>query len=888
MVHTPPARSYVPVLRALAACSLVGGSLALAGSSWKPLPEVLAAEGLVVRPSSVRWLDGPGLRMRRALVLAHRGNDLDDVFAIGARTDPFDRVISLHDVSNLTRSPNASETDLAAIGDHAAFATRVRGEVIAFSVVDARGEPTSGSHPRTLAARVRSAVTRYQQTGRVRGYGLDRYDLDRSATEIVFRFGDAFLEARTPSARFTVDLGSRRVITGSDQVRMRPRMEAEADGWITWAVDTVRAVPWIGPTPIVWLEGIAFRARTAARQASHRVAHRADDTRRDIAEDLADLAIATAPSGIEGPVENWPPPRLQSPVGTGVPAEGAWSPVGAVNDPFARANPGAPPPLYLTFVRTDRAMDDLRVYVVAWDPSQVELHVGPGSQEPMGATGETGSGAIPREPDTLRHVLAGFNGAFQGLHGEFGLLAEGALLLPPKPYGATVALMADGMPGFGTWPPDLTDIPDSIIEFRQNLTPLIDHGIANPWRRNDWGPVLGNDPAMRTARTGLCLTRENQLDYFWGDNLSPRDLSVAMLAARCEYGLHLDMNGSNTGFELYRADDRAALPPLTRRLNTRTETESVFDEVPTMAYRSRRLVRSMVNRLAKYIERNPRDFFYLLLRPVLPGADLAPVVTPAQPGEGMWHVAGLGDTPFPWPLARTRIRPDTGQPERTVSLVRIDARRVRFGRADETENVVARVAGGQAVDSPGGLRIAMTDGAAGPQWVIDGDGTGLSGDALGAGSDTLRGGCVDRSGFLVLAVADRAVPDLVRRALEHAGCVEPMLALRGASLVLANGESVAGDAGAGRAAPVLSLVRRPFPTAHRLFEQVTPVAPVVWGPALGRRVRYFTNPGNHISVRVRLAGQSTQVFRLAGALETDVRAAYPDGGAPPPATAAGN
>ena len=77
----------------------------------------------------------------------------------------------------------------------------------------------------------------------------------------------------------------------------------------------------------------------------------------------------------------------------------------------------------------------------------------------MGATGETGSGAIPRDEATMSRLVGGFNGAFQGLHGEYGVYGEGALLLPPKPYAATVALLADGSTAFGTWPAEQRDDP---------------------------------------------------------------------------------------------------------------------------------------------------------------------------------------------------------------------------------------------------------------------------------------------------------------------------------------------------------------------------------------------------------------------------------------------
>ena len=45
--------------------------------------------------------------------------------------------------------------------------------------------------------------------------------------------------------------------------------------------------------------------------------------------------------------------------------------------------------------------------------------------------------------------------------------------------------------------------------------------------------------------------------------------------------------------------------------------------MPGYAFRARKLVRNMPHRAPRYIQRNPRDFFYLTLRPVLPGPALS-------------------------------------------------------------------------------------------------------------------------------------------------------------------------------------------------------------------------------------------------------------------------
>ena len=164
--------------------------------------------------------------------------------------------------------------------------------------------------------------------------------------------------------------------------------------------------------------------------------------------------------------------------------EGEW--IALDRDPFITPNPGAPPAFVTSFIRADKGRPQTRVYVTLWDPRQIALHMQAGTVEPVSASGEAGPGVIPRAPEVMRRVVAGFNGGFQAVHGEFGMQADGVLYLPPKPYAATVLELRDGSTGFGSWP-EKSDVPDEVLSYRQNLTALIDHGEFNPWKRDWWG-----------------------------------------------------------------------------------------------------------------------------------------------------------------------------------------------------------------------------------------------------------------------------------------------------------------------------------------------------------------------------------------------------------------
>ena len=52
---------------------------------------------------------------------------------------------------------------------------------------------------------------------------------------------------------------------------------------------------------------------------------------------------------------------------------------------------------------------------------------------------------------------------------------------------------------------------------------------VNPWRRDDWGAVLFNPPDLLNARSGLCLTTENHVAFFWGAMLLLGGLIVTLV-----------------------------------------------------------------------------------------------------------------------------------------------------------------------------------------------------------------------------------------------------------------------------------------------------------------------------------------------------------------------
>jgi hypothetical protein len=472
------------------------------------------------------------------------------------------------------------------------------------------------------------------------------------------------------------------------------------------------------------------------------------------------------------------------------------------------------------------------------------MHMMAGTVEPLGASGETGPGIIPRTPEIMGRVVAGLNGGFQAQHGEFGMMGDGVVYLPPKPYAATVAALRDGSTGFGAWPAD-DNVPDFILSYRQNLTVLVKDEKHNPYRRTWWGGTPpGQADKVHTTRSGICLTREDFVAYFYGAELSAEALAQGMIQARCKFGIHLDMNVGHTGLEFYRAAPAAELAPLGRSVQSDWEAEGPVTGLAGWNFRGRRMIRYMpLMNFPRFIHREQRDFFYLTLRHVLPGND------PPGAGEGQhWRTRGLPQHGFPFALAITNVPLDPSHPELMARLLKIDPRVVAVqgaaGADDGAPAVVAFTGIARAKNdrptlwlSRGAFSIAQDapDGGAGLF-------SGLS-DAETTTSAAAAVGITDDDGMLLYAETD--APESARaleRLLGTMGCSSKMLLAHSLAPALGGTTSLDGAPVVPADTASVRLVRRSGPGAKSIFEDTPVVPPEVWQPLQMRRIRYFKKP----------------------------------------------
>ncbi|MCB9658836.1 MAG: hypothetical protein H6726_14385 [Sandaracinaceae bacterium] len=858
----------------LAACAILGSVLVVcdqrgvraADSVPSALAAALSAEGLELDPSSIIWIDDPAAPTtpRSALFIAASARGDSEVYHARVRTGE-SAVLGVYALSNLTRTAGADEFALTRVDEQSAvYLSRVLDGVDALTLVDLRGEPAALTAGWSARTRAQNGITNLQETGRVAGFGRTRVSFASSLPDASLTVAPGRVDVTAPDVSVSMQRadGAWRAVSGAEHVEVRPAEKGEP-GTITWVVDSVRNLSFVGPEPIAWLEHRVFGVRDVLQRAWYRVA--GASAAESEAEAAADLALEPqsarrAELSVTDPELGWPPAPLTPRVEGRATGEGEWNPI--VDDPFVRSYPNAPPAFYSTHLRVDPERPYTRVYMVVWDPRQVQLRVMTGTREPESATGETGPGLVPRDDETMRRVVAGFNGGFQSLHGEFAMMSEGRVYLPPKPFAATVAVYRDGRTSMGSWrdPPEgvttfeeewaLSQIPADVVEMRQNLTSVVEGTDVNPWRRWWWGAAPSNDgQQVFIHRSGMCLTSEGFMVYFWGKAMSSEALAEAMLAARCVRGLHLDMNDRHTAFELYNVQPATEpFADLGRPIDRELEFEmSVPDTGNGYHMRGRKLVRSMTPmRFPRYIQRDPRDFFYLTLRPTLPGPDV-PLGEGHAEGEGVFDTSGLPHAGWPHAFARAYLGPEPGH---RTWLVRIDPRRAppRALAPEGQTRALAYLTDASAQRGP--LALYATQGFVGRRYAIGSAPEDavvvLRGRALRDVPTAEAAIAVDEDGFLVYAERQAGDTQSLLQRLTEAG-LEGAMALEGTVRLafVVGAQTVAPDAFERSVAPdaALAFIADERPETEVLFPETRPRPYMEWGRIQDTRVRYRYEAG---------------------------------------------
>jgi hypothetical protein len=829
------------------ALALVGVSGLLAGFEGKcssrpeyrePSPSaaaaiVLTGRGFGAKAEDVRWIDPPTkaralpLGTYRFVAILRQKNEPEDVWLGAARLSPEGRWLGLSALHNLSDTSAVAETALTVSAGRIAWEVTDGNDVAAIQVVDVKGRalPTNGEM--SLLERWQTRLTFLQETGQLSGLCRRAYRFNPARKDVALSWTAAGLEVRSGAEHGTLrcdgatldDLGA----------TAEPSELGSPGDLVTWAVDRVRALPWVGSDRMQWIKAVAFNLFDRLDSARQRVTNAQLDDKRT--SDFSSPASSREPD----PESGWPPRPMTPILAPAADGEGIFRPLD--DDPFATVAEGVLSPFAISFVRPDATHRDSQIFVLAWDPRLVELHTMTGTREPKTATGETGSGMVPRASGVVGRLAAAFNGGFQATHGEFGMMAEEVVYLPPKPYAATIVEQGDGTLGFGTWPNDDV-IPDTFVGFRQNLTPLVSDERVNAYARTWWGGVPeGWQDATRTVRTGLCLTKEHFVAYFYGSSTSADHLAKAMVSAGCEYGVHLDMNPGHTGFEFYRVGKAGSLPRIERKLDTTWETRGTVPGLSGWEFLGRRMLRGMhLMHFPRYVRTDSRDFFYLTHRHILPPRS-TPAPNEVPPAEhGAWETRGHDQHGFPAAIASTKFHPDPTRPGLTVAIVVMDSkwltpciancndaatvlrmnrasrgslrvyhhhRHFLVAKAPPAADAVPVVFGHDESSAP--ARVVAAVGVAHHEWLFYAEVTD--------GGDRLRD------------------TQVLKRLLTEQGCDERIYLEHSLSMTLGR------DRGSSPRAE-LTWLRNESSMATRVFPDTGVVPPSVWRPLQDQRVRY--------------------------------------------------
>lgn len=625
-----------------------------------PTPEGVAtmlggAIGGAVQPDEFVWEPSRGewydvLVGRDVLFLGvAEAEDHRDLFRARVRVSREGRPVEVEGLRNLTRTPLGDESHLVARGRWVAFASHALGAVQGLTILDLAGAELP---PGDRAARLKARLDHYLEVGTLAGLGREDVAFHKppGAVKIELQGDKLVMALGDPPQAAALDLVTVELSTDGDN---------RFDAW-AW-----RTPPRDKPTPHFVMDGLRTVFGTEAADTVKAVLFDARSRWVFLTEGAP--RPAHEPSPVPPLAErdgSWPPPNLKIQLQHAQDGEGKWQkpPVAWLPKPEGMA--GEPDPYLLeTFIRPDPALPFASVKLVAIDTRQLELRIEAGFDEPRPLTGPAGRGRIPAKERA--RLVAAFNGAFQTRHGEYGMVVDGRVLLPPKPKASTVAVDAQGRTLFGTWG-DAEELPPEIASLRQNLDPLIEGGVINPRGRKQWGfPLEGG--SYLTERSAICRTSDGYLVYGYGIELDAMTLARALHLAGCTDAMHLDMNPGHVGFVYHNAQSEKA------------ESALAASEMSIAPKR--------------FLEASPKDFFYLVMR------DPTPHI-----GGVAWKPDGGAQPPPAWlPAVHASTVEKLGT---EVRLYALDTRRFRWEIRPGEEERGCRTA--EAVWPAAALARAMT------------------------------------------------------------------------------------------------------------------------------------------------------------------------------------
>ena len=425
-----------------------------------------------------------------------------DIYSAGLKVSSSGKIKKVKGIINLSKTPDAEEGVYAVKNGWVVFATSMGASFQSITTVR-----TSGQYKKYFI--FKPAVKKLQLVWEEKGI----------KARANYRFKD---EIKTE----IINPIKGKVIPETEELKYSPEVKGE-ESRIATCVNFVRGIA--GAEFVGNMEAVFFSVKDWFDNLTYSLGRIFSSAKNYFKEGKANTALKNIEPIIKGePLKG----------------EGIWTTEGLPkgNDPDKTL-------LARTIIRPDPDRPYALVDLLYIDTAQTEIFPVGGTIHPISTTGIKGKGVIPYDDDTREKVLLAFSGGFQAVHGGYGMMAEGDLLIPALKEIETVAMYADGSIKMGVWGEDINETP-SLVSYRQNLKALIRKGIFND-KNKYWGLSADKNKSIYVWRTGLGLTGEGKAIFAIGNSVSAYTLAKAMLLAGVEEAMHLDMNLVNVACEIY-------------------------------------------------------------------------------------------------------------------------------------------------------------------------------------------------------------------------------------------------------------------------------------------------------------------------------------------------
>lgn len=344
-----------------------------------------------------------------------------------------------------------------------------------------------------------------------------------------------------------------------------------------WLADTMRAV--LGPTITAQVESWYL----GLSDTTHNIQYQLGGQHVNAPWSVGTLPPTPVPPPTWSTLKPMSLTRITPMVTPAIAGEGIWYPQEQAPAPYNYLPLDAK-----AFIRPDPSHPYAIVTMLQFDTRFINLHMVAGTAEPGGTLNHTGPGVIPTADQQGNALLAAFNGGFKYADGQYGMMTNGVVYVPPQNGVATIAVTKEGKIMLGAWgtDPRFTSTNHDLVAWRQNAALLINNGVINPLTSDGsaWGGTILN--SAYTWRSGLGITASGALIYAGGDYLTALTLGQALKAAGAVMAMQTDINPYWVRAFLYSRNSGGA-------------------------YNISKLNPAMQGTGTEYLYGNQRDFFYL-------------------------------------------------------------------------------------------------------------------------------------------------------------------------------------------------------------------------------------------------------------------------------------